>query len=49
VISVGLGRQSGLCDVTVQWPDGNSQTLRRLKSNRSWMIVQHEQAYSLSE
>jgi tetratricopeptide (TPR) repeat protein len=49
LISIGLGLQSSPCDVTVQWPDGSSQTFMNLKTNRSWMIVQNEEAFSFTQ
>jgi tetratricopeptide (TPR) repeat protein len=46
-IRLGLGMQSRDVDVTVQWLDGQTQSWTSLETNKEWLLIQDEPAFSL--
>lgn len=47
VICVGLGDTDRPSSVQIRWPDGTTQVIQSLKSNRRWLIVQQEAPFEL--
>lgn len=47
IIRFGLGQNDSPVESEITWPDGSTQTLRDLRVNREWIVVQGEEPFEV--